>query len=357
MSTALLRTSVFLVLLALAATACDIRCQWSEWKEQHHKAYSTHEEDEHRFQVFRQNLEEYAARNAEPGQAAVYGPDKFSDLTWEEFSARYLVPGGTSALSGAPERAAPDAPMKRGSLPDRFTSPYTLAARQQSTCGACWAFTSAAVIEGSLLRTTGHAEWVSPQNMLDCATYSTANYDGCQGYRPAWIFNELTDRAGKTGGGVVFDRFYPYLNRMGTCRHPLSSPGNVTVTGYFTEKFDETVGSGLYSRLMQYGPLGIALNSRNLNGYKSGIVVPTNNCLYTQSGSFGADHAVTLVGWGSQNGIQYWLVKNSWGTDWGEPKDFTTGGAPQGYFRIQRGLNACHIADDVAVGAFAQYGK
>eukprot|EP00727_Mastigamoeba_balamuthi_P005881 m51a1_g1912 hypothetical protein (1004) ;mRNA; r:808177-813696 len=328
----LLRTVVLIAAVAAAALSCDVRCQWTAWKSQYGKAYT---------------------RNAEPGQKAVYGPGKFSDLTWDEFSAKFLISEGLGSLRKAPARAAPDAPVRRAALPESFISPYTLPARQQGTCGSCWAFTSAAVMEGAMLHATGHAQWVSPQNLLDCVNYGSATYNGCQGFRPDLALAELTESGVKTGGGPLFDVHYQYAGRVQSCQHSLAAKGNVTVTSYFTERFDETEGSSLYQRLVQYGPLGIGFNSRNLDGYKSGIVVPTEkaNCLYTSTGYFGADHAVTLVGWGVQNGVKYWVIKNSWGADWGEPKDYTTGGAPEGYFRILRGANACHIAEDVATGA------
>eukprot|EP00727_Mastigamoeba_balamuthi_P005880 m51a1_g1911 hypothetical protein (799) ;mRNA; r:804974-807630 len=326
-------------LLAVCALCCDDQCQWTAWKAKYDKSYSTAEEDQHRFEVFRANVAEYARRNAEPDQTATYAPDRFSDMTREEFSAAYLMPGGVTPLKRTPPREAPDAPMKRGTVPTSFLSPYTTTARQQGSCGSCWAFTSAAVIEGANMRATGSAEWVSTQNLLDCADYNYGNfgrnYDGCRGYRVDSMLSELADMSANGGGGVMYEKNYAYEGRMGRCRHSLGSRGDIAVSNYFTERFNEAEGSSLYSRLMQYGPLGVALNYGTLNGYSGGIVRHSSNCLYTATGYYGADHAVTLVGWGVQNGVKYWVIKNSWGADWGEPKDYTTGEYSEGYFRIQ----------------------
>eukprot|EP00727_Mastigamoeba_balamuthi_P005869 m51a1_g1901 hypothetical protein (822) ;mRNA; f:775609-778258 len=348
-----MRALTLATLLAVGALSCDDHCQWAAWKAKYDKSYSTVEEDQHRFEVFRANVAEYARRNAEPDQTATYAPDRFSDMTREEFSAAYLMPGGVTALRRTPPRNAPDAPVRRTTVPASYLSPYTTTARQQGTCGSCWAFTSAAVMEGANMKATGSKEWVSPQNLLDCADYNFgnfgSNYDGCQGYRTDSMLSEIADK-GANGGGVMFEKNYAYEGRMASCRHTLSSKGDVTVSNYFTERLDEADGSSLYSRLMQYGPMGVAFNCGNINGYSGGIVKHSSNCVYTQTGYNGADHAVTLVGWGVQNGVKYWVIKNSWGADWGEPKDHTAGGSGEGYFRIQRGVNACHLADDAAVG-------
>ena len=81
--------------------------------------------------------------------------------------------------------------------------------------------------------------------------------------------------------------------------------------------------------LLKTGPLAVALNADPLQYYDSGILdLDTEEC-----DPEGMNHAVTLVGYGSENGNDYWIVKNSWGTSWGE----------QGYFRIARGKGTCGI--------------
>eukprot|EP00727_Mastigamoeba_balamuthi_P009898 m51a1_g5530 hypothetical protein (628) ;mRNA; r:444604-446653 len=337
-------------LLLVAALGCDERCQWNSWRAKFGKHYISPAEEERRFEVFRMNIAEYAAWNAEPGQTAVFGPNAFSDLTKDEFAARFLVPTGLNA-SGI-RRAAPAAPMRRAAIPQNFITPYVTPARQQGGCGSCWAFTTAAVLEGAYLKATGKTVVVSPQNLLDCSNYGgRSNWDGCQGYNTVNMISELADD-GKNGGGVALESQYPYQERMGQCQKPLSQPGAVTVEDYFTEKFDEREGSGLYSRLMQYSALGITINAGYLQGYNGGIIQGGRGCRYTQQGYDAPDHAVTLAGWGvDDNGVKYWLIKNSWGPNWGEPKDFRQGGYGEGFFRIVRGVRACHLTDTEAVGA------
>eukprot|EP00727_Mastigamoeba_balamuthi_P000938 m51a1_g10841 hypothetical protein (349) ;mRNA; r:22627-23770 len=335
-------------LLIVSSLGCDDRCQWDEWKEKHAKVYHSVEEEELRFQVFVNNLADYAAWNAEPGQTAIYGPNQFSDLNGTEFSQRFLHPTGIKP-SGLPLMEAPDAPVKRASVPKTYTTPYVTPARNQGTCGSCWAFTVAAVLEGAYMRTHKKTLAVSTQNLVDCANYGQSGYNGCQGYFPDRMLAELVQR-GRSGGGVALESQYPYLGRMSSCRKSLSNPGAVITKSYFTQRVDEADGSALYSRLMQYGSLGVAMNAGYLQGYSGGIVKHGSRCVYTSQGYNGADHAVTLAGWGEQNGIKYWLIKNSWGSTWGEAKDYH-GSSGEGFFRLQRGTKACHIADSPAVGA------
>lgn len=83
--------------------------------------------------------------------------------------------------------------------------------------------------------------------------------------------------------------------------------------------------------LIANGPLSVLMDASTLSFYHKGIYNPSV-CNPTT-----LNHAVLLVGFGEDNGIDYWIVKNSWGTKWGE----------DGYFRIARGVNKCGIATGV----------
>eukprot|EP00727_Mastigamoeba_balamuthi_P009201 m51a1_g4903 hypothetical protein (1084) ;mRNA; f:156454-162677 len=308
--------------------------------------------EEHRFAVFNDNLATYAEWNTLPGQTAVFAPNKFSDLTKSEFAARFLVPSGIRIPDEfrRAARASVRGISTRKAVPESFTTPYATPARQQGGCGSCWAFSTAAVLEGAYLRANKKTVVVAPQNFVDCGGFRASNSDGCEGYYPITTMSELADGA-KNGGGVLFEQDYPYKAVMGNCRHPYSEPGPVRVTGYITEPFNEQEGSSLYTRLMEYGPLGITFNAGYIGPYSSGIIQDGPACYKTQQGYVGPDHAVALVGWGVDNGVKYWLVKNSWGAEWGEPRDFRRGGQGEGFFRIVRGVGACHISMEPFVGA------
>jgi KDEL-tailed cysteine endopeptidase len=117
---------------------------------------------------------------------------------------------------------------------------------------------------------------------------------------------------------IMTESAYPYTGRAATCKYNSNSAGSVRVAGY------KMVTANSPSALMaavSVNPVAIALCARssNFRYYKSGIMSSTacGTCL---------DHAVILIGYGTQNGVPFWLVRNSWGTGWGE----------SGYIRILR---------------------
>ena len=81
--------------------------------------------------------------------------------------------------------------------------------------------------------------------------------------------------------------------------------------------------------MREFGPMVVCLDATTLMSYQSGIVLDIN-CQDTD-----VNHAVVLVGYGTENGIDYWKIRNSWDTDWGE----------QGYFRLERNKNTCAMTD------------
>jgi len=112
----------------------------------------------------------------------------------------------------------------------------------------------------------------------------------------------------------------------GQCQTGLTAAASIT-----TWKNVESDQSTIQSYLQSQGPLSVTLNANPLMSYSSGVITGTSlSCPST-----GSDHAVLLVGFGNDNGQDYFTVKNSWGTSWGE----------QGYFRMQPDI--CGLSDCV----------
>jgi len=99
------------------------------------------------------------------------------------------------------------------------------------------------------------------------------------------------------------------------------------ITGHNYVAADETA---MQSWLAEHGPLQISVDATDLNSYQSGVMT---SCTPGQ-----IDHDVQLVGYGTDSGIDYWRIRNSWGASWGEA----------GYFRVKRGVNSCSMASQVA---------
>lgn len=104
-----------------------------------------------------------------------------------------------------------------------------------------------------------------------------------------------------------------------------------------TDSYSVRGVSQIQKELMKNGPLYVAFTVySDFPTYNSGVYSHT-------SGQALGGHAVELIGWGTESGTPYWLVKNSWNEQWGA----------NGLFKIKRGSNECGIEDDVSGGTIA----
>jgi C1A family cysteine protease len=189
---------------------------------------------------------------------------------------------------------------------------------EQGECNACWTFSSAANIEGVNFIKNGVLTPLSQQQLVDC---DTENNNGCNGGSMQNAFDYLKDN-----GGIQSYSDYKYTGRQGSCKF---NPDRavVQVTGWVSA--GTTDEKKIRDMLYQRGPLSVAVNAVPLQYYTGGIA----DYSHAACDPNGTNHAVTLVGYGTQNGKDFWIVKNSWGADWGE----------KGYFRIARGKGTCGI--------------
>jgi cathepsin L len=193
--------------------------------------------------------------------------------------------------------------------------------KQQGICGACWAFSSMAALESAYAIKTNRLQNLSPQWLVDCNTGADPQYGGqknraCEGGAPQLAYNFL-----KTNPAVL-DSVYPYKGRKGACMR-------VANTGIVTKGFEQIRNdANRIKASLSISPLVVLLSSstKPFRSYNKGII---------DGSACGSevDHGVTLVGYGSQGGVPYWVIKNSWGERWGE----------RGYARIRRGRNICGI--------------
>eukprot|EP00727_Mastigamoeba_balamuthi_P009603 m51a1_g5265 putative cysteine proteinase rd19a (341) ;mRNA; r:121031-122363 len=313
--------------LALVALACDKRCQFENFKREYGRVYKTAHEEAERFAIFSAKLDKIATLNAEM-PSATFGINQFSDMSSGEFAIKYLNHRVGEMFNAVETEPAPEVPeLKRASIPDSYRSPYTTPVQNQGGCGSCWAFASMGVVEAAWKKATGATEHFAPQMLVDCRLGGS-----CNGGYPATALNYLT-KYSKNGGGAMRESDYPYTARDGQCRYSASRAVG-KISSFFSVAFNEAKG-GVDASLIKYGPLAICLDASTLDSYQGGIVPDSNGCRQ------GVNHAVLLTGWGTQNGQKYWIVKNSWGTGWGE----------QGFFRIARGRGACLLTENAALGA------
>ena len=325
----------FLLVLVLALVACEtdldslIFQQVQKFIKKYQKKYTSIDEFLARYEVFRRNV---MATFKEENSLYQTGITKFSDLTKQEFAKIYL---NLNYDAMAMANFDPTIVKVSNAAPAAYdwrdygrVSPV----KDQGSCGSCWAFSTVANLEGLYYANKGVMKTFSEQMLVDCDTSDSGCNGGLMEYAFTWL---------KKNGGIMTDTDYPYKGVKSTCRSDKSKYVDMTITGYkklgssystWSAVDEDEVKEFLY----ETGPLAIALNADPLQTYSSGILDVTS----TRCPTSGINHAVTLVGYGTQNNVAYWIVKNSWGKNWGE----------NGYFRIRRGNGTCGINCYITTG-------
>jgi len=198
--------------------------------------------------------------------------------------------------------------------------------KNQGSCGGCWAFSVNVNLEGLYARKYGVLKSFSEEQLLDCDYTNSACNGGNQQYAYQYVQN---------AGGIMTSANYPFTGVRGTCRFNTAYAAG-RVSGFFNAGQNEaTIMNYVYTT----GPLSVAINANTLQYYTGGIITSSA----ASCSPYALDHGVAIVGYGSANGINYWIVKNSWGSSWGE----------NGYFRMARGYGTCGINQYVTSGIIA----
>nr|GME11193.1 cysteine protease XCP1-like [Ipomoea batatas] len=279
---------------------------FESWIEKHGKLYDSVEEKLHRFQIFKENLEHIHERNQEVTNYWL-GLNEFADLSHEEFKQKYL---GLKALPQKREseftyRDFVDLPKSVDWRKKGAVTPV----KNQGSCGSCWAFSTVAAVEGINQIVTGNLTSLSEQELIDC---DTAYNNGCNGGLMDYAFQFIV-----SNGGLHKEDDYPYLMEEGTCDEKRDESEVVTIDGYrdVPTKDEQSLLKALANQPLS---VGIEASGRDFQFYSGGVF----------DGHCGSeiDHGVAAVGYGSAKGMDYIIVKNSWGPKWGE----------KGYIRMKR---------------------
>ncbi|XP_019858627.1 PREDICTED: cathepsin O-like [Amphimedon queenslandica] len=289
----------------------------------------------YRFKVFQESLlrhkrlNEYESQN---GGHATYGVNKFSDLTPEEFANTYLLyrpsaPPLNDKISTSFIAESPSVVADPVTFDWRDKNVLTSIKNQQK-CGSCWAFSVVEVLESRLAIQTGQSPVsLSVQEVISCEYYPDQELNGCSGGALYYAFKRLHDE----GRVIVSDSVYPFASSDGntkTCRQNLPQQGVVLKEYNYTSDIDENV---MVQYVLRNGPTSNSVNAAMWQDYSSGII--QHHCTSTP-----LDHAIQVIGYNLDNNpVPYWIVRNTWGSDWGEG----------GYVRLKFGENTCGLAAEV----------
>ncbi|XP_070490123.1 uncharacterized protein [Chironomus tepperi] len=274
------------------------------------------------------NLDLIEKHNKEGKHKFQLGSNEYTDRDPQRFvddMCRSQVPATARALPAAPAIYAPSTPA-RVAMDWRYY--YSQPIVNQGQCGSCWAFATASVIEAfNQIRGRGMTA-MSQQNIVDCDTVD----GGCNGGWPKNAFDFLKNNYGNK---LASSYYYGYTS--GTSR--VAGPCRITpyVGLNYTNTFQYYLNGnyeGLKQIISNYGPVAIAMqvtNSGLFQNYQTGIFTdpwcPGPNTCTT------VNHGMVAVGYGGAPGQEYFIIRNSWGTTWGE----------QGYMRVAMG-NTCNVA-------------
>lgn len=287
------------------ATLIDEHDEWkqfSNFQERFDRKYDTLEELETRFQIFRTNLRNIVIHNLDHNQNFTMGINQFTDLTPEEFKAQY-VNGLKAEVSSYGCKSFSSSASGAPSAIDWRNKGAVTSVKDQGQCGSCWTFSATGAIEGAWAISKGQLIDLSEEQLVECATGVSYGSHGCSGGEMDGAFKYVIQH-----GQCAFSS-YPYTSgtgQSGTCKS-CSSVAHMSSCSDVKPNDQISLKAALAQQPVS---VAISADTKLFQSYSSGVI--TSSSCYTS-----LDHGVLAVGYGTENGIEYYLVKNSWGASWG----------------------------------------
>ena len=272
------------------------------------KVYQNIDEVHERYSIFHDNLE-FINEHNDGNHSYKLGINQYADWSNSEF--KNYVSSGSFGLGM--KTTCPKAADVSGALPssvDWRDKGIVNTPMQQGSVGTCYSFSTTASMEGALAQKTGTFTKLSEQAIVDCAGIMYGDM-GINGGSMEGSFNFIHDN------GIPTEESYPYMAKQGTCQKYTSVVKN---SGCYEVPANELQVTYVVSQRVV--SIAVQADSRSFQLYSSGVF-DDSKCY---SGSL--DHGVALVGYGhdSSSNKDYYILRNSWDTTWGE----------SGYMRIKR---------------------
>jgi C1A family cysteine protease len=310
-----------LVLLASCVLASDF-AKFNDFIVKFEKKYESLEQFEYRFEIFKTNLAKIDRQNAAhvaAGGEAVFGVNSLTDLTQEEFTMRLMKDLPPREPNGPEVYELPAAPLTDV---DWRTKGVVTAVKDQGQCGSCWAFSATEAVESfDALKNNRTSPYVLSAQQCTACTYT---YNGCNGGWP----HDAYVAAVENRNGIDDNADYPYnIPQAGNCK--FGATGNADKPYTNDNGYKSPARGQLQTSLDNYGPISVCVAAEDWQNYNSGV-------MKTCTGQ--VDHCVQAVGYKQSASEPYWIVRNSWGTGWGQA----------GYIYLDMtadGGDICHIQE------------